>query len=861
MYQNRRFHCLFLLAGLFLYAPARTQTTWIVDSSESCCRTVIAGKEYEAGGLKRFLWGTDYRQEWTTPVKVPLLSIDTAFGGMRPLELGGGRQTKSLHLEDAAGRRWVLRTVNKRYTLALPPILRGSFLEDIANDQIATNHPYAALTIPSMADAAGVYHANPRLVVVAPSPGLGAFSDIFAYALCLLEERPDETHIQTPSFGFPKDIDGSDKMVENITGDNDFQMDQHWYVKTRLFDMLVGDWGRHIDNWRWAQFDTAGIDLYRPVPKDRDQTQAKFQGVLFRLVKSIAGMKQLQTFDDRIRDINRFNFPALEIDRRFTNGLPKQVWIDSAMALQQYLTDEVIEAGVRKMPPEIFAISGEETIRKLKARRNDLPQYAAAYYDFLSKKVDVPGSKKKELFHVVRESDSTTLLRVHKINKEGEVIGEPFFSRSFRHDETSEIRLYGLGGNDVYKLEGDVNDGITVRVIAGSGEDSLLDMSHVHGGTNRTKYYDNKNSGISASAETKIRLDDTLYIYPFNEKFKYDVKGFSIKPGLNTFYRVFVGIAYKKRTHGWREKPFESEWRVGLNYSVIEKSFHPYVQWLRPHLFSAWNLGVEFGFDEARRFNYFGTGNETPYVQDKRYYQFRTKNFYFSTAIDRDLGRRHNLELGLGYDGIQVWNHEGRLVSKPTGVVGLSTFDWKHFGSAAATYRFLSVNDLIMPTKGINFIARASYNMNLEETGRTFARYSSGLVFYLPLFGDFTFTSKSGIETVEGEPEFYQLNHLGGNANLRGHLRFRFWGKTVFYNQKELRWVPEVRSRLMNGRAGLVALYDHGRVWHPGTESGKWHSGYGGGIIIVPFNKVFTMLTYSVSSDDQLFNIRLGKFF
>ena len=39
----------------------------------------------------------------------------------------------------------------------------------------------------------------------------------------------------------------------------------------RLFDMLLGDWDRHQDQWRWAAFKEDGVTTYRPVPRDRDQ--------------------------------------------------------------------------------------------------------------------------------------------------------------------------------------------------------------------------------------------------------------------------------------------------------------------------------------------------------------------------------------------------------------------------------------------------------------------------------------------------------------------------------------------------------------------------------------------------------------
>ena len=46
-------------------------------------------------------------------------------------------------------------------------------------------HPFASLTVPVMAEAAGVAHTNPRLVFIAPSPELGTFNALFGNRLAV----------------------------------------------------------------------------------------------------------------------------------------------------------------------------------------------------------------------------------------------------------------------------------------------------------------------------------------------------------------------------------------------------------------------------------------------------------------------------------------------------------------------------------------------------------------------------------------------------------------------------------------------------------------------------------------------------
>jgi hypothetical protein len=854
---------LFLGTFLFLLAAgANGQATLVTDSSQPGQWTVIAGPEYKASSWKQFWWGANYRREWTTPVTVPLLNVDSAHGGLTPLFLGGGRQTKTLHMADAQGRRYVLRMVNKTYTAAVPPSAQGTFIEAIANDQTATLHPYAALTVPPMAIAAGVFHARPKLFVVPPSARLGNYTALFANTLCLLEERPDVTQTSNRNFGQPQDIDGSEQMVENITLDNDFRVDQQSYVKTRLFDMLIGDWGRHIDNWRWSHLDSGQGEIYQPVPKDRDQLYARFEGVMMRVVKSVAGLKQLQSFGPAIKDITWYNYPAMDIDRRFTNGLSQQVWMDSAAALQNRLTDAVIEQAVRQLPPEVFSLSGPTIIAAIKQRRADLQKYAETYYRFLAENVDIPGSGTHELFEVNRLSNEQTSVAIYKINERKEKEGEPFFYRLFNTSETKELRLYGIGGNDVYTVNGKVKEGITVRIIGGSGQDSVYDASRVNGRTHRTKIYDRQNTKLYAAGESKVRIRDTMYVYPFAEDYHYNYAARKISPGLNPFYRLYIGYAYKKRVYGWREKPYKSDFQVGLNFSLFEKSLHPFVRYTRPQLFGAWNVQLTAGYDGARRLNYFGLGNDTRILSDnRRFHWLRTENLYATAGINTPLHRFHQIAFSFFYEGVKVLPQDGRFISKGNSLIDGSTYDWKHFGGARFDYVYSRLNDPLVPTKGLAFSTSISHTGNLQDKGRTFTTTGGLIDLYQPLTKAFSLYIRSGAATLWGKPEFYQHNSIGGTITLRGYVRNRFFGRTVYYQQNELRFIKEVRSHLFNGKAGLIGLYDVGRVWHPAETSSQWNYGIGGGLLLAPFQKFSLRVYYTFSPEDRVINLRIGRFF
>jgi outer membrane protein assembly factor BamA len=126
---------------------------------------------------------------------------------------------------------------------------------------------------------------------------------------------------------------------------------------------------------------------------------------------------------------------------------------------------------------------------------------------------------------------------------------------------------------------------------------------------------------------------------------------------------------------------------------------------------------------------------------------------------------------------------------------------------------------------------------------------------------EFTFAMRAGAATLFGDPDFYHLNRLGGNAELRGYERERFYGKSIFYTNTEIRWLTNTKNYFFNGRAGLVGFYDIGRVWMPGEKSSLWHDGYGMGVILIPFNKITLTGMYGLSSEGDNLFFRAELFF
>ena len=61
-------------------------------------KLVTAGVQYSTSEKHQKRWGEHYRKEWSTPVQVKVVMLDTLAGGVKPYEEGGGRQSRTLCL-------------------------------------------------------------------------------------------------------------------------------------------------------------------------------------------------------------------------------------------------------------------------------------------------------------------------------------------------------------------------------------------------------------------------------------------------------------------------------------------------------------------------------------------------------------------------------------------------------------------------------------------------------------------------------------------------------------------------------------------------------------------------------------------
>lgn len=819
-------------------------------------KLVIAGPAYKRPPLFQKLWGSNHRVEWTTPVCVPILKLDTAFEGLIPYKVGGGNESKSLRLHTKEGKEYVLRSINKSRTLVIPPELRGTFLQDIVNDGISMSHPYGAYTLPVMMKHAGLYHTRPKLVYLPQQKTLDTFNKKFANDLYSLEQKPEGDWHEADNLGNFRAFYSTEDVLVKLQISNSYSVDQRAFIKARLFDILIGDWDRHEGNWSWGEVTLHGNTQFKPIPKDRDQSFFYHNGIIINRIIQGSGLNFMQHFDYEVEKPFQLSTAARFMDRLFTNALTLDDWMREAAALQQALTDSVIVHSVAQLPPEVYALKGREIVDKLKARREQIPVFTKQHYLFIAKEVEVVGSNEREYFEVTSEGDET-VVAVFRINNHGVKAKTPYYKRRFKPAETKEIRLFGIKGEDVYEVNNNVKD-ITIRIIGGPGKDSIVQTKQpVH------IYDDADNVFHTSGARMHLSSDTSIHNWDY-KWFNYNKHGFRPVVFYNNADRVFVGLNYRVIKNKWRHDPFASKNTFGVRYSISQNAMSVFWEGLYPNVIGEWNLAMRADYDAIRWTNFYGTGNETKSLTTNiNYYRMQSEEWFATAGLNRLFGKSMVQVTGF-YQQVRTMYNSDRYFSKVFSHND-EAFETNPYAGLQLSYSYVRLKDSVVPEKGFTFLANAVYANNFKQN-ELFQRYNATLNAFFPLVQHVSLVVRLGGETIvnddvlnSGQPNEHAI--IGGPRTLRGYRRERFWGKTAFYNSNELRYIIPFRSYLMTGKIGMLAFFDQGRVWMPGEKSNKMHISYGPGILIAPFNKYNVSVTYGITEEIRLVQLRLNKSF
>src|SRR5262249_14849491 len=154
-------------------------------------------------------------------------------------------------------------------------------------------------------------------------------------------------------------------------------------------------------------------------------------------------------------------------------GLERSVFDEEAAAVKAALTDEAIDKAVALLPAEWHKMDGTRLPADLKDRRHALPATAATVSQHISARLAAYLTSLSERAVARRSPNGDLELTVAPTGADGKP-GEPSFHRVCHKDETDEVRLYALGGDDTFVVTGGKGP-IRIRALGGEGNDVLDD--------------------------------------------------------------------------------------------------------------------------------------------------------------------------------------------------------------------------------------------------------------------------------------------------------------------------------------------------------------------------------------------------
>lgn len=830
----------------------------------------VGGAEYKAGAIKKLMLGKHYRTSWTAPLQIPYLDLDKEKGGLEAFAKGGGRQTLSIKFTAGDGAEYVFRSVNKNPAKAVPPELRETVLLDLLKDQTTTQHPYGALVTDHMLDAIGILHAKPRLFLLPDDPKLGQFQPEFANLFGMLEERPKGKNKVDNPFHEADVVLRSVQMFRELYEDNDHSVDALAFAKARLFDIMIGDWGRHEDNWKWAGYEQEDNEVvYQPIPRDRDHSFSRWDGILPWLADREWLRPNIENFDDKFHNIKNLTWPARHLDRRLLSGVSWEEFEQLAKEVQSEITDEVIAASIANLPGNDTEISGPEIAFKLKSRRDDLLSAAKTYYGLLARQVDVVGSNKFERFEVNRNPDGSVAVKVYKLTKNKRNQDKLLFERIFFPAETKEINLYGLGGKDDFVIGGAANESILIRVISGDGKDEIKDLSSVAGNREMTRIYDarSKDKVLENSGEaTVIRPDKELKYdwtaFKYNTYFPIPLLTYSVDDGFG------VGLSIGFTNYAFDKPDYASKHSIKA-LGTTNGSFQLGYSGMWRHAVGKWDFGISgtFDFPDQSYPHFYGLGNETvknDSLFSENYYRLILRQLKGEASLNRTFWRKSFLGLRANVLRNSAGSLEG--ASEVFEEIMPYGFDVNTMLGSGLTLDIDFRDGSTFSTRGIRFLFRHDSYLNLTgEEEKPFGNTEIMLSYYgtarlgLPV----TLALTGGYADTYGKVPFFKMNALGRNNHLRGFYRNRFIGNSSAYLNGELRFhMGTLSTPVVPLNVGLIGFYDQGRVWLDGETSDTWHNAYGGGIYFAPLSRDYTFRFDVAWSDEEslFFQFGMGLF-
>lgn len=810
-------------------------------------------------------WGKLYREQYSKIVAVPQVYLDTLHGGMTPLSQSPELPFRTLLLKAKNGQEYEMRALRKSATRFIQetafkdqPIendFRDTYTESFILDVYTIAHPYTPLAVPHLQKAVQLPYIRPELIYVPKQQALGSFNNEFGDELFYLQPVS-----QTLQKGKSATVDfiPTEQVLHSIHSSEKAQVDQSLYLRSRLFDMLIGDWNRGADQWNWQRKLQGKDTVYIPVARNHDYAFSKVDSRLLKLILNIPAFRHIKGFDKKFPVETWFNHEAYPLDLAL---VPQATWADwqkEVDFLRQHLTPSVVQHAFAQMPETVQDQDSEFIQEALLHRLNHLERFAEKYYRQLMKRAVVVATSAEDEVRINSEGNEVRL-RITKRNSKDQA----YFDRTYNQKQTNEIWLYTLEGRDAIALNSSSKSKIKLRLIGGGD----ADYYQVDNGK-RVYIYDTraKANDVSEARSSNFRLSDTYEVNTYDYKLPtFDVMAGYPMVGFNPDDGLKLGAVVNYTINGFERNPYTNRHVVGGNYFFATNGFELFYNGHFPRAFGKWDFYADLRYTSPNfAQNFFGYGNES-YNPDTHegmnYNRVRMSNMMVAPALQWKGRYGASARFQAAFRRVQVDKTPDRFISYP-GIIPEKWFSYNNFMDFSAQYRYDNYDNQSKPTLGFTFSAKTGfiYNFDIDASHVPYASSGLGLTYKLTPEGKLVLaTFAKGEMLFTKSYAFYQATTIGGDNDLRGYRNQRFAGQKSFFQSTDLRYdFGKIKTGIAPFSYGVLVGYDYGRVWVDKEASAKWHNSTGVGIWINGMNLITGRLSYFVSDDGPRFFVGLG---
>lgn len=815
----------------------------LLNGNNKTKASIYTKEETNKTDFYKYLWGNRFRNYYSTDVNVKIAKLDTLKGGLTPLRKGGGTQSKTLHLEDKEGKRYVMRAMKKQATQFIQAaILKDQYIDNYFNDTASEeflediftgSHPYAPFVISKLSDAALISHLNPMLYYVPKQDILGKYNNVFGNELYLFEEHPSDGHLKLANNGFTGKIISTFDMIKEIQSDESKKVDEIEFIRARLFDMLIGDADRHQDQWRWLEFKEDNKTIYKPLPRDRDLAFSRMSdGFIPKIaVTLIPAARKFRKYEPDLKDVKGFNVSGFPLDVAFTSQSNKLIWDEQVAFIQNALTDEVIENAFNELPQEVNDSTITEIKEILKQRRNNLKIISDKYIKLVKKYSVLTATNKDDYIKIINKENGEVNVSILR-NKKG-IAKDQVINCTYNPKNTKEIWIYGLDDDDKFEVVG-TSKKIKIRLIGGQNNDEYK----IENGKNIIVYdYKSKPNTIIDATKAKIKLTDDYETNTYDyRKLRNNINQVLPSVGFNPDDGMKIGLVDTYTTYGFERNPYTQQHQLKAFYYFATKGYELDYNSEYANVIGNLNLNVEATFHSPNfSLNFFGYGNETTNVDDDKgldYNRVKVREFSLKPSLVWNSKRGSKIKGGISYESIEIHNTENRFISD-FNLLPNYVFEDVEFAGINANYSFLNANNKAYPTMGLQFNLDIGFKQNLNEKNKNYGYLIPSLGIVHSINGSEKLVLASNLKAHFNFGhgfEFYQAASIGGIEGLRGFRNQRFTGRNSFYQNTDLRYIfNSTKTQLIPIKMGVYGSFDYGRVWLNDEKSNKWHNTYGGG--------------------------------